>query len=74
MNGTGYPRVFRIPFVFVSTEKTPPSRNSSEGGVGGGLSTDETPPSRNSREGGVGGVLTKETSPPSHVSSEGGVC
>jgi hypothetical protein len=45
----------------VSTE-TPPSHNSSGGGVGGGVSTKKTPPSRNLSKGGVGGdVSTKET-------------
>jgi len=44
------------------TKKTPPSRNSSKGEVGGGVSTEETtPPSRVLSEGGVEGVLTKKT-------------
>jgi hypothetical protein len=40
------------------TERTPPSHNSSKGGVGGGMSTEEThpPPSHVSSEGGVEGV------------------
>ncbi len=37
-----------------SVEEAPPSRLSSEGGIGGGVSTEETaPPSRLSSEGGV---------------------
>jgi hypothetical protein len=55
----------------VLTERTPPSRNSSEGGVGGGVSTlfrnlyTLNLNNLNSR--------SEETPPPSRVSSEGGV-
>jgi hypothetical protein len=61
----------------LTKETTPPSRVSSEGGVGGGVSTEETPPpSCVSSEGGGGdggGVSTEKPPPPSGVSSEGGV-